>query len=75
MVDRVQIRSISNDEGSKLLRFVRRSTGSVVTGVERRWCCCRLRVCKRQRSPRSRSLRLIVPRDAIHNFNGTPSTR
>ena len=31
MVHRVQVRPISNDEGSKLLRIVRRSSGSVVT--------------------------------------------
>src|SRR5437764_10486828 len=31
MVHRVQVRSISNDEGNRLLRMVRRSSGSVVT--------------------------------------------
>src|SRR5687768_7494855 len=31
MVQRVQVRSISNDEGNRLLRIVRRSSGSVVT--------------------------------------------
>jgi len=31
MVARVQVRSISNDEGNKLLQIVRRSSGSVVT--------------------------------------------
>ena len=31
MVHRVQVREISNDEGNKLLRIVRRSSGSVVT--------------------------------------------
>src|SRR5919112_5226616 len=31
MVHRVQVREISNDEGNKLLRMVRRSSGSVVT--------------------------------------------
>lgn len=31
MVARVQVRNISNDEGNKLLRIVRRSSGSVVT--------------------------------------------
>src|ERR671928_2065949 len=31
MVRRVQVRSITNDEGNKLLRIVRRSSGSVVT--------------------------------------------
>ena len=31
MVARVQVREISNDEGNKLLRIVRRSSGSVVT--------------------------------------------
>ncbi len=31
MVQRVQVRSITNDEGNKLLRIVRRSRGSVVT--------------------------------------------
>jgi hypothetical protein len=31
MVHRVQVRPISNDEGNKLLRIVRRSSESVVT--------------------------------------------
>ena len=31
MARRVELRSISNEEGSRLLRLVRRSTGSVVT--------------------------------------------
>ncbi len=31
MVARVQVRQITNDEGNKLLRIVRRSSGSVVT--------------------------------------------
>ena len=31
MVARVQVRTISNDEGNRLLRIVRRSSGSVVT--------------------------------------------
>jgi hypothetical protein len=31
MVHRVQVRSISNDEGNRLLQIVRRSIGSVVT--------------------------------------------
>ena len=31
MVQRVQVRDITNDEGNKLLRIVRRSSGSVVT--------------------------------------------
>ena len=31
MVHRVQVRPIDNDEGNKLLRIVRRSSGSVVT--------------------------------------------
>ncbi len=43
MVQRVHVRTITNDEGTKLLRMVRRSSGSVVRGDERRWCCCRRR--------------------------------
>lgn len=31
MVHRVQVRAIDNDEGNRLLRIVRRSSGSVVT--------------------------------------------
>jgi hypothetical protein len=31
MVSRVQVRTITNDEGNRLLRMVRRSSGSVVT--------------------------------------------
>jgi hypothetical protein len=31
MVHRVQVRALSDDEGNRLLRIVRRSSGSVVT--------------------------------------------
>ncbi len=31
MAERVQVREITNDEGNRLLRIVRRSSGSVVT--------------------------------------------
>ena len=31
MAERVRVREISNDEGNRLLRIVRRSSGSVVT--------------------------------------------
>jgi hypothetical protein len=31
MVHRVQVQEISNDEGNRLLRIVRRASGSVVT--------------------------------------------
>ena len=31
MAERVRVRDITNDEGNRLLRIVRRSTGSVVT--------------------------------------------
>ena len=31
MAERVQVRSISNEEGNRLLRILRRGTGSVVT--------------------------------------------
>ena len=31
MAERVRVREISNDEGNRLLRMVRRSSGSVVT--------------------------------------------
>lgn len=31
MAERVRVRGISNDEGNRLLRIVRRSSGSVVT--------------------------------------------
>ena len=40
MVARVQVRTHTNDEGNKLLRIVRRSSGSVVTWRRPRWFCC-----------------------------------
>jgi hypothetical protein len=43
MVRRVQVRTITNDEGNKLLRVVPRGSGSMVTCGGRGWSCRRRR--------------------------------
>jgi hypothetical protein len=42
MAERSRVREIDNDAGNRLLRIVRRSSGSVVTWRRARigWCCC-----------------------------------
>ena len=39
MATRVQLREITNEEGNRLLRIVRRDSGSVVTWRRRRSSC------------------------------------
>ena len=39
MREGLRVRDLANDEGGRLLRIVRRCSGSVVTCGERRWCC------------------------------------
>ncbi len=70
MVARVQVRQISNDEGNKLLRIVRRSSGSVVT-----WRRAQMVLLSAQGMdvPAIAKVTFTSPdrvRDVLHNFNG-----
>jgi transposase len=69
MVHRVQVREISNDEGNKLLRIVRRSSGSVVT-----WRRAQVVLLSAQGMavPQIAEVTFTSPdrvRDVLHNFN------
>jgi transposase len=69
MVQRVRVRQISNDEGSKLLRMVRRSSGSVVT-----WRRAQMVLLSAQGMdvPAIAKVTFTSPdrvRDVVHNFN------
>ena len=69
MVHRVQVRAIDNDEGNKLLRIVRRSSGSVVT-----WRRAQMVLLSAQGMdvPMIAKVTFTSPdrvRDVIHNFN------
>ena len=69
MVRRVQVRPISNDEGNRLLRIVRRSSGSVVT-----WRRAQMVLLSAQGMavPQIAEVTFTSPdrvRDVLHNFN------
>jgi transposase len=69
MVHRVQVRSISNDEGNRLLRIVRRTSGSVVT-----WRRAQMVLLSAQGMDAAgiAGVTFTSPdrvRDVIHNFN------
>ena len=69
MVRRVQVRSITNDEGNKLLRIVRRSSGSVVT-----WRRAQMVLLSAQGMDPAGIAEVTFTspdrvRDVIHNFN------
>ena len=69
MAQPVQVRPISNDEGNRLLRIVRRGTGSVVT-----WRRAQMVLLSAQRMPVSKIAEVTFTspdrvRDVIHNFN------
>ena len=69
MVCRVQVRTISNDEGNRLLRIVRRSSGSVVT-----WRRAQMVLLSAQGMDVAEIARVTFSsadrvRDVIHNFN------
>jgi transposase len=66
---RVQVREISNDEGNRLLRIVRRSSGSVVT-----WRRAQMVLLSAQDMdvPMTAKVTFMSPdrvRDVLHNFN------
>ncbi len=69
MVHRVQVRPIDNDEGNKLLRIVRRSSGSVVT-----WRRAQMVLLSAQGMDVPRIAEVTFTsadrvRDVLHNFN------
>ncbi len=69
MVQRVQVRNLANDEGQRLLRIVRRSSGSVVT-----WRRAQMILLSAQGMdvPAIAKVTFTSPdrvRDVIHNFN------
>src|SRR3954470_23861403 len=69
MVRRVQVRAISADEGNRLLRIVRRSSGSVVT-----WRRAQMVLLSAQGMDAARIAEVTFAsadrvRDVVHNFN------
>lgn len=69
MAARVELREISNDEGNRLLRLIRRNSGSVVT-----WRRAQIVLLAAQRMPPARIAEVVFTdadtvRDVIHNFN------
>ena len=69
MAARVRLREISNQEGNRLLRIVRRSSGSVVTW---RRAQIVLLAARGMTAPRISEVVFTDPdtvRDVIHNFN------
>ena len=69
MVHAVQVRPLNNDEGNRLLRIVRRGTGSVVT-----WRRAQMVLLSAQRMPVAKIAEVTVAspdrvRDVLHNFN------
>ena len=69
MAQPVQVRPISNDEGMRLLRIVRRSTGSVVT-----WRRAQMVLRSAQHMPVAKIAEVTFTstdrvRDVLHNFN------
>ncbi len=69
MAARVELREISNEEGNRLLRIVRRGSGSVVT-----WRRAQIVLLAAQRMPAARIAEVVFSdpdrvREVIHNFN------
>jgi hypothetical protein len=72
--ERVRVRELSNDEGRRLLRIVRRDSGSVVGWRPALLCFCRLRAWT---WPGSSEVAFTSPdrvREVIRNFNDDGST-
>jgi transposase len=69
MAARVELREISNEEGNRLLRMIRRTSGSIVT-----WRRAQIVLLAAQRMPTSRIAEVVFSdpdtvREVIHNFN------
>ena len=75
MAARVQLREITSDEGNRLLRIVRRTSGSVRRGVAPRSCCSPRRACPRPRSVGSSSPTRTRSGTSSTTSTGTGSTR
>ncbi len=55
VTERLRVREIDDDEGRRLVRIIRRGSGSVVTWRRAQMCCCPRRAWPCPRSPRWRS--------------------
>jgi len=69
MAARVELREITNEEGNRLLRMIRRSSGSIVT-----WRRAQIVLLAAQRMPATRIAEVVFSdadtvREVIHNFN------
>ncbi|MGW6484249.1 helix-turn-helix domain-containing protein, partial [Streptomyces sp. NPDC055059] len=69
MAERVRVRDIDDDEGGRLLRIIRRGTGSVVT-----WRRAQMVLLSAQGMPVARIAEVTFTsddrvRDVLHNFN------
>ena len=69
MAERVQVRPISNEEGNRLLRILRRGTGSVVT-----WRRAQMVLLSAQAMDVAQIARVMFTSedrvgDVLHNFN------
>ena len=68
MAERVRVRELTNDEGERLLRIMRRGTGSVVT-----WRRAQMVLLSAQAMDAAASAGHVQQRgpraDVIHNFN------
>jgi transposase len=69
MAARVELREISNEEGNRLLRMIRRGSGSIVT-----WRRAQIVLLAAQRMPAAKIAEVVFSdpdtvRDVIHNFN------
>ena len=69
MAARVELREISNEEGNRLLRMIRRASGSIVT-----WRRAQIVLLAAQRMPATRIAQVVFSdpdtvREVIHNFN------
>ena len=69
MAGRVRVREIDDDEGNRLMRIVRRGSGSVVT-----WRRAQIVLLAAQRMPATRIAQVVFSdpdtvREVIHNFN------
>ena len=69
MAARVELREISNEEGNRLLRMIRRTSGSIVT-----WRRAQIVLLAAQRMPSTKIAQVVFSdadtvREVIHNFN------
>ena len=69
MAARVELREISNEEGNRLLRMIRRTSGSIVT-----WRRAQIVLLAAQRMPPTKIAQVVFSdpdtvREVIHNFN------